>query len=74
MISQNDLETELRTILEQVRRMRPPFGGQPHAFHEDKGEVARHVQELIDKVRGIAQREAQKLTSAEIRHAARLPR
>jgi len=71
VISQNDLESELKTIRDDVQRIRPPMGGQPHLFHEDKSDAVRRIGLLLDKVKGIAPREVQKRTSAEIRHARR---
>lgn len=47
-----DLAAELDKLAEAIARMRPPMNSNPHAFHEDRSEVASRARILARRARG----------------------
>lgn len=72
MISHRDLKLALQGILDGIRHIRTPDRLGQEAFYGDRDEAARKVLNLMDRVDGVGpSTTAPRLTSAEIRDAAR---
>lgn len=48
-----DLAAELDTLAQAIARMRPPQNNNPHAFHEDRSELASRARALALRARGV---------------------
>jgi hypothetical protein len=47
----NDLAAELDALAVAIARMRPPQNHNPHAFHEDRSELASRARSIAQRVR-----------------------
>jgi hypothetical protein len=47
----NDLAAELDALAEAIARMKPPSNHNPHAFHEDRSELASTARKLAKRAR-----------------------
>jgi hypothetical protein len=46
-----DLAAELDEVAQAIARMRPPQSHNPHAFHEDRSELASKVRAIAERLR-----------------------
>jgi hypothetical protein len=76
-----DLETaaELDKLAERAARMRPPMNSNPHAFHEDRSELAAAIRAIAMRLRNKPARSADeppaparaaRVIGREVRHIA----
>jgi hypothetical protein len=47
----NDLAAELDALAEAIARMKPPSNHNPHAFHEDRSELASRARAIAKRAR-----------------------
>lgn len=49
----HDLAGELDELARAIAHMRPPMNSNPHAFHEDRSELASRARALALRARGV---------------------
>jgi hypothetical protein len=50
-MSASDQAKALDALAERIARIRPPLNSNPHAFHEDRSEVAHEARRVAEWIR-----------------------